>query len=152
MVAAAFVFVALNLSFGPALGASFALVTLVVAGLPTWLIIRRVHGRFATEEAALRTGVVIRERRIVTAARLLHDRDRPDEFWIETNGSPPLRFEVGSSDALAAWQTGWAATFVFLPDSRWLLAAVDDDGRVIYHAEQYDPAADPRWEEGLKTG
>lgn len=118
--------------------------------VPITLVVLRTRRRFAVEHAALRHGEVAVERRVVVALRERKDRQHHDEFWVVTDGAPPLRFEVGSREALAAWRVGDEATFVHLPGSRWLLVALDDAGQVIYHAEQYDPATDPRWADWLE--
>jgi hypothetical protein len=117
---------------------------------PIAIIVLRTRRRFAAESAALRHGEVTVDRRAVVALTEQKDRQHHDEFWVVTEGAPPLRFEVGSAEALAAWRVGEPSTFVHLPGSRWLLVALDDAGRVIYHAEQYDPAADPRWSEWIE--
>jgi hypothetical protein len=118
--------------------------------LPLALVVLRTRRRFAVERAALRHGEVAVDRRVVVALRERKDRQHHDEFWVVADGTPPLRFEVGSREALDAWRIGDQATFVHLPGSRWLLVALDDAGSVIYHAEQYDPASDPRWNEWLE--
>ncbi|MCS6801582.1 MAG: hypothetical protein RMM58_10750 [Chloroflexota bacterium] len=125
-------------------------VAAALIALPIALVVLRARQRFVTERAALRRGEVAVDRRAVVALRQRKDRLHQDEFWVVAEGSPPLRFEVGSREALDAWRVGEYSTFVHLPGSRWLLVALDDAGRVIYHADQYDPAADPRWADWLE--
>ncbi|GIW05913.1 MAG: hypothetical protein KatS3mg060_0718 [Dehalococcoidia bacterium] len=135
-------------SFGAGLIAGGVAAALIA--LPIAFVVLRTRRRFAVERAALRHGQVTVDRRTVIALREQKDRQHHDEFWVVTDGTPPLRFEVGSRQALSAWQIGASSTFVHLPGSRWLLVALDDAGEVIYHAEHYDPAADPRWPEWLE--